>query len=80
MPWVPEKFLLFTLVVLNHLVIALGPTPFGGNSPYIGSEPSTTKLVLLEQINPWNYFSSKENDLIGFKLAHLGVVPTGLDP
>ena len=21
------------------------PVPFGGNSPYIGSEPSTTKLV-----------------------------------
>ena len=27
MPWVPEKFLLFTLVVLNHLVIALGVLP-----------------------------------------------------
>ena len=27
MPRVPEKFLLFTLVVLNHLVIALGVLP-----------------------------------------------------
>ena len=27
MPRVPEKFLLFTLIVLNHLVIALGVLP-----------------------------------------------------
>ena len=27
MPQVPEKFLLFTLVVLNHLVTALGGLP-----------------------------------------------------
>ena len=70
MPRAPEKFLLFTLVVLNYCPGC--PASFGSNSPYIGCWPSTNKPLEL-------FLGTKNLNLISLNLVHLGVVPTRLD-